>query len=323
MTQRPAYRAQTYEDLLNCLPTVFGFVPRESVIGLTVRGERNAIAFCLRHDLPEPGQEHALAGELASHLLRHACDGFMVFALSSDADRARAMALTLQDHLPLEQRRLTVWADDARIWSDTPGHSPLGEPYALSDHHEARVRAVAEGQVVLADRSELYAEVAGPQGERLRWLDAVHDEVVEAFVARALQPDADDLVGTERTRVAALVDRAIAGECLTDGERVEIAVLVAAISVRDAEWVRIDRRNARRLHEVWSSICRVAVPDFAPAVLALAGFAAWQAGDGARAVVALDQALRHDPDYSMAVLLMEAVQGGLHPDLWHAPGLTA
>lgn len=324
MTQhRAPYRAHTYEDLLNTLPMMFGFVPRESVIGLCVRTDRNAFGFRLRHDLPAPGRERALAAELAPHLLGNPHDGFMLFAVSADANRARTMVLALQDELPIERCRLAIWADDERIWSDTPGHPAEGEPYEMSDHHEARVHAIAAGMVVLGDRSELYAEVAGPTGERLRWLEAAHDHVVDAFVARALRDDTDDLVAGERGRVAASVDRALGGGALTDGELVEMTVLVASLSVRDAEWVRIDRDNAMALHALWASACRVAVPDFAPAVLSLAGFAAWQAGDGARAMVALEQALRFDPEYSMARLLTEVVQAGVDPSLWHAPSLSA
>jgi len=317
------YRAHTFEDLLNSLPALLGFVPRESVIGVCVHGDRNRFGFRLRHDLPEPGDERALAVELAGHLRRNGGDGYLLFALSSDAERARTTVLALRDALPVERCRLTVWADDDRLWTDLPGHAPEGEPYTISDHHEARVRAVAAGQVVLADRSGLHEEVAGPRGERLRWLDAAHDEAVDAFVARTLRPDAGDVLAVERARVAALVDRGLAGESLTDGELVEVAVLVASVSVRDAEWVRIDRANALAMHGVWASVCRAAIPDFAPAPLALAGFAAWQAGDGARALVALEEALRLDPDYTMAQLLMQLLQAGLHPDLWHAPELTA
>lgn len=324
MTQHEApYRATTHEDLLNTLPAMFGFVPRESVIGLCVHGERSRFGFRLRHDLPDPGGEADLATGLAPHLLRAGADGFLVLAVSADAERARAMVLALRDALPPERCRLVLWADDERVWSDAPGAPPEGEPYRLSEHHEARVRAVAAGRVILDDRAALYAEVAGPRGERLRWLDAAHDEAIDAFVARALRPDAGDVPAVERARVASLVDRALAGERLTDGDRVEMAVLVAAVSVRDAEWVRIDRDNALGMHAVWASVSRTAVPDFASAPLSLAGFAAWQAGDGARAAVALEEALRLDPDYTMARLLMELLQSGLHPDRWHAPELSA
>lgn len=324
MTQQPVpYRAHSFEDLINTLPTMFGFVPRESVVGLCVHGDRNRMGFRLRHDLPPAGGEDALAADLASHLLRNGGDGQLLLAISSDAERAREMVVALRDALPAENNRLTLWADDERLWTDLPGHPAEGEPYVLSDHHQARVHAVTAGIVVLDDRSELYAEVAGPAGERLRWLEAAHDHVVDAFVSRALQPGADDLVEQEKARVDSLVDRALAGETLTDGERVDLAVRVASVTVRDAAWVRIDRENALTMHAVWASVARVAVPDFAPAPLSLTGFAAWQAGDGARAVVALEEALRADPEYSMAQLLMDVVQTGLHPDLWHAASLSA
>src|SRR5690606_10178891 len=55
----------------------------------------------------------------------------------------------------------------------------------------------------------------------------------------------------------------------------------------------------------------------------LAGFAAWQWGDGARAVTALDRALQIEPDYRMGQLLFQAVQAGLHPDVWREVDLTA
>jgi hypothetical protein len=54
-------------------------------------------------------------------------------------------------------------------------------------------------------------------------------------------------------------------------------------------------------------------PGYVPAPACLLAFAAWQAGDGALANVAIDRALQADSGYSMALLLLDAVSGGLPP----------
>lgn len=323
MTDDP-YVAESYADLVNALPTFFGFVPRESVVGLTVRGDLCAFGFRLRHDLPDAGHEQALAAELAPHLVRNGGDGAIVIAIATGRERAETMACALRDALPPEFRWLTLWADEDRIWSDDPGDPEEGEPYVWSAHHESIVRAVANGQVILGDRADLETEVSPPVGERDPQHERTHDECVEQFVLRALNsPDSHDFVEAEQRAVTRLVERAMAGEALSDLERIELSVRVSPTQVRDREWNRIDRQNAAELYAVWSSVARLAEDEVAPAALCLAGFAAWQWGDGARAVTALDRALQIEPDYRMGQLLFQAVQAGLHPDVWREVDLTA
>lgn len=323
MTDDP-YLAESFADLVNALPVFFGFVPRESVVGLTVKGDLCAFGFRLRHDLPDSGYEDALAADLAPHLVRNGGDGVLVIAISADRERAKTMAWALRDALPPAFRWLTLWVDDDRIWSDLPGDPEEGEPYVWSAHHESIVRAVANGQVILGDRSELEAEVSPPVVERNPQHDRVHDECVAQFVVRALNsPDSHDFIVAEQQSVARLVERALAGASLSDLERIELSVRVSPTRVRDREWNRIDRRNAAELYAVWSSVARLADAEVAPASLCLAGFAAWQWGDGARAMTALDRALRIEPDYRMAQLLFSALQAGMHPDLWSQAARSA
>lgn len=317
------YRAHTFEDLLNALPTFFGFVPRESVVGLVVKGERCQFGFRLRHDLPEPGHEAELAAVLAPHLERNGGDGVFVMSISADAERARRMTMALRDAMPPHRRWLSLWADAERLWTDFADHPDEGEPYELIAHHEAVVRAVAGGQVILSDRSELEDEVAAATGERRRWLDFAHIESLDRLMCRAVACDELEFFSAEQEAVRELVDRALGGERLTDGELVELAVRVRPVEVRDHEWTRINRTNAAALHAVWSAVARVAEDEVAPTSLSLTGFAAWQWGDGARAEVALGRALRIDPEYSMARLLYRTVQAGIHPDRWSQTAKSA
>jgi hypothetical protein len=54
-------------------------------------------------------------------------------------------------------------------------------------------------------------------------------------------------------------------------------------------------------------------PDDAP-VCTLLAWTAYARGEGALANVALDRALAGRPDYSLALLLRAALDGGVHPD---------
>jgi Domain of unknown function (DUF4192) len=54
-------------------------------------------------------------------------------------------------------------------------------------------------------------------------------------------------------------------------------------------------------------------PELAAAPATLLAFAAWRAGDGAVASIALDRAFDADPAYPMARLLSDAIDNGLSP----------
>lgn len=318
---RDTYVAHTYQDLLNALPTFFGFVPRESVMAMCVTGPRNRFGFKLRHDLPAPEDVRSLATMLASHLVGNEGDGYFLFAVSRDAERARTMVLALQDALPRERCRLAIWADDCTVFSDTPGYPVQGEPYVMSDHHEARVRAIASGQVVLGDRSEVALEVATITGDRRRRLDAEHGRVLDDFLCRLRHQDPEDFEefqAAELIDLWQLTDRAFDGQSLSDAELVELAVRCSPTPVRDSFWYEIDRQNGQQWHSLWTAVARVAAPEFAPAALSLAGFAAWQWGDGARALVAAERALELEPEYLMAQILAQILADGLHPGTWSA-----
>ncbi|MBC9224867.1 DUF4192 family protein [Aeromicrobium sp. 636] len=323
MNDDEMFRVDSFDDLLNALPTLFGFVPRECVIGLSVSGPTCRFGFRLRHDLPPRGREKAVAAGLAEHLVRHGREGFFLIALSADAERARIMVTALRDALPVGRSWLVLWADEDRVWSAVPGHPEEGVAYALDRHHEAIVRAVAQGQVILADRSELANEVAPPAEQDEERLDRTHDVALERFLERATTTDPARFLTAERARVAHLVERALGGADLAEEDLVELAVLTSSMNVRDAVWPGIGRDNARGMHRLWAAVSRVASPDFAPAPLCLTGFAAWQMGDGARALVALDRALRLEPRYRMGLLLQDVLEAGVHPDRWSQADVTA
>lgn len=84
---------------------------------------------------------------------------------------------------------------------------------------------------------------------------------------------------------------------------------------RAAEWMEgPDSGPALRLWRALARRCVGPYSEHAAAPLTLAGWVAWSAGDGPSARVALDRALRSDPDYVFAQLLHRAFNDGMDPE---------
>jgi hypothetical protein len=119
------------------------------------------------------------------------------------------------------------------------------------------------------------------------------------------------------TAVRAAVDRQRAGGQLDDDEVAWLTVLLADGPARDDAWATIDADPALHVR-LWTEVLRRAEPELSPAPATLLGFAAWQAGDGIIAAMAVERALAADRDYVPARLLGEVLSGGVPPREWAA-----
>ncbi|MGY0004213.1 DUF4192 domain-containing protein [Micromonospora sp. I033] len=109
------------------------------------------------------------------------------------------------------------------------------------------------------------------------------------------------------------------GERLADDEVAWLTVLLTHLPVRDHAWARTDGRDADI--GLWTDVLRRAEPELVAAPGCLLAFAAWRAGHGALAAVAVERVLAAQPGYSLAVLLDDALRRGLSPaelDGWPA-----
>ena len=91
-----------------------------------------------------------------------------------------------------------------------------------------------------------------------------------------------------------------------------LAVSLHDVLVRDevATWA-LKRSDA--LLSLLEQVMRQTVPPYDAPVCTLLAWVAFARGDGSRVNVALDRALDTDPDYSMALLLRTALDGGVTP----------
>ncbi len=93
-----------------------------------------------------------------------------------------------------------------------------------------------------------------------------------------------------------------------------IAWAVQDLRVRDAAWGLITRSGARGHQEFWSDVARRVPEPLVAAPAALAGWAAWQSGNGALAWIAVDRCREVDPGYGLAGILAHCLDQALPPD---------
>ncbi|MGW0547934.1 DUF4192 domain-containing protein [Streptomyces altiplanensis] len=228
---------------------------------------------------------------------------------------------------------------DGRYWSyccpDERCCPPDGNVLAMPGTSVMAAAAAYAGIQVRGSLREMEARLAPPQQpagqeqEQVRALDAAG----LALVPRILS-------GTERERVTAetlglarrLMKRlgengpATAGWPDADAgddaliAHDEAAAVILGLQDREtrdraAEWMEgADAEPALRLWRALARRCAGAYDTHAAAPLTLAGWVAWSTGDEPGARVALDRALRADPEYTFARLLHQACNEGIDPE---------
>ena len=312
----PVFTAHDIPDLINTLPTLFGFTPEDSIIAIATFGPRNRLGFRLRMDMPAMEHVGVAAGQIVAHLAHQGAEGAIVIAVTDRTDVAEQLVSQVERRLGRIRPLVGAWADGTRYWTTFDDDDPKGHPYQTSDHHLAVVQAVAGGQEILPNRAALAAKLEPDGGPRRIWLnraaDTVSGQIVAALNTQPDRPVAD--IGLDDLRPA--LDTALARRSVTDDVALRFAMWATILPVRDALWALITPDNAREMVGLWSHVVRCAPPSMSPPSLSLAGFAAWLCGDGALALIAAERALTIDPHYTLAGLLLKLLEGGVSPSAW-------
>jgi hypothetical protein len=301
------YSASTVVDVVEAMPTLFGFAPTESFVAIVTSGPRNQFGFRMRLDMPDPSDVVEAAQMIAGHLNTHRQDGVVLVALTASQEVGDALMAGVVTYLSEAPVVLALRADDDHVWEhDRHGRPDYGAP--VHDRHpvvsEAVVQAITEGQQIWSSREELAAMfVPAPV------LQCVSDAA--AFVATS-GPEAGERLALSAT---AALEAAATGAIRDDQYRV-LAVAAQVIPVRDAIWSTITRETAESDAEVWRQVAIKTAGSAAAGPYALAGFGYWLAGDGARALMATEQALKADPHHSMASLVNTVLAAAINPADW-------
>ncbi|WP_183092843.1 DUF4192 domain-containing protein [Nocardioides stalactiti] len=312
-------RARCSEDLIAAAPLVLGFHPAASVVMMTSDGAR---PFHARADLPARDSPvdladlaRALAADLVRSAVRNGARSMALVFFSGDErvvrwcwgalrGAARQAGLHVADAVRVDGQRYYPLLGDR--------HSrEVGIAYDVSAHPFV-VEAVLHGIVVEKDRSVLTASVAPDpvfQGKVERALTQVR-----AGTAGPPWADEERRYWGEwlRQAVARHVD---AGTAPDEARVAWLCWLLQDERVRDAAWSLIDRQGASRHQSFWADVVRGAPDALVPAPAALLGWAAWQAGHGALAWIAVDRCREVDDRYPMATLLSRCLEGAVPPDI--------
>lgn len=310
---------------MEAVPYLLGFHPSNSLVALALRGRRHEVVFTMRLDLP-PTDERSVAGALARNIaayLTHAEAEQAVLVVYCESGRG-------PDGLPCSRlvdaacralRRSEVEILDAlyvgagRWWSYTcaaPECCPIeGHPMSTDGNSTVAATAIYAGLVALPNR-EAVEKILEPVGfPAAKAMAQALGRADEALAARINDQSSLDVVRAEsRALLTAAVDTEPA---LPDDDAARLIVGLEDVVVRDecCEWTDTERAPAAQ--RLWVQLARRAAPGYDVVPLAMVGWFAWRGGDSTLARIAVDRCLRSDPQYSLALLLGEALDSAVNP----------
>jgi len=325
-------RAGTPDAVLAVVPHMLGFYPSRSLVVLGL-GPRQRVVVTFRYDLPDPA-DFEIADDIADHathvLGRERITAALLVGYGPEELVVPVVASTVRSLIGSGvDVHEVLRADSGRYWSmlcdDAGCCPPEGRSYDPGSHPAAGTLTDA-GLTAHPDREALARTLQRPAGSA----DRIRRATVAAQLRLSQLVDYGAATGDPIPRLRATrtgrreVQRAI--RRYRDGGRIDsiehlawLAVLVADLRVRDDAWARMDPAHSADHCRLWTDIVRSAAIEFVPAPASLLAFTAWQSGNGALAVMAVERALAADPGYSMAHLIDSAVQAALPPSAARMP----
>ncbi len=323
---RTVVRLRGPDDVLGIVPWRLGFHPTESLVVVVLQGSRRRERLVMRMDLPDPrsgATAVAVARETAGRAEQAAADEVLVAIYTTAADDAGELPFTdLVDELASALDDVGVdlpealLVRDGRRWSYLcrepsccpPDGLPLPErPTAAADAYAAE--AVLRGAVVLPDRGALRRSVHPS------------DHAVAVAVRRRAWDQLATLVPTGRMAAEGAERLGLLRERFARGEREPpepVDALLVALGLvdprrRDGLMTAVLDDDTGAVLELLGHVARLVDDDVAAPVCTVLGWLAYATGDGALALVAVERALRADPGYTMAQLLLGGIDGMVPP----------
>jgi hypothetical protein len=339
---KPLLRLRSPSDIVEAVPYLIGFQPEDSLVVVSLRGERLRVGLTARVDLPPAESAESCAREFVGYLKRdNAVRAVVVFYPPSGGPSypsVRPIADAFTKHL--KRSRIAVadvlCVSERRWWSlhctDADCCPPGGTPVSHGATSVTAVTMAVAGQVVLSSRAELERTIAPVGG------------VVEAAMAYAL-PRADislasrlmtgqrgAVTGETLELFGAIVNRRMVTEPgagdrrLSVDDAARLIVGLEDVQARDEVigWFEGAWGDATR--DLVTELVRHALPPWDVPAMTVFAWISYLQGNGALAGMALERALVAEPDYYLAQLLEQALRGALNPEvfrsLYNAPRLS-
>ena len=310
-TQIPRFRLESPADIALLAPYLIGFTPEESLVVVVM--EDNQVQVTARADIADM-QPRGAAEDLVDRIWARfpSADAFLV-TYTQDPEAGWALLKRCIDRLPVgvRQQEMVVNQD---IW-----HLPDGAQGRL-DPSRFSVEAAYHGLTRLTGRSELEARFASaPDSPQLdAEVRAALDDLPKYRDLTALLDHTRDLLHRNLGSRAPF-GSGRASQPMSTVDSVQLTQLVQNRHARDFALASISKDTAPRHLALWSEVLNRTPSRFAETPAAIAGIAAWIAGDGASASIALtrSQSAATSPRASGPADLLDAIiDQVLPPSAW-------
>lgn len=311
------------------MPQLLGFRPERSVvlIGYSARGG-SAIGPVLRCDLPPRQARREVAELMVTRLRQTGSPAAMIVVIGESGASEGAGELTIP-HTSLARMigrelkrhrielRESLWTRAIRTGAPWRCYLHRGCRGRLPDPSSTVVAATAAGLglVTAGSRDELARQFEPDDADVLR----VRSELIDANLREV--EGKDEPFSTERGVLAmrAALEGSLRGRLsMSDAELADLALALCDVRIRDACLATArPPTSARALaaSNLWLALTRaLPAPERAEAAC-LAGYAAYQRGEGPLAGIALETALEANPAHLLSALLRRALEHGMDPRL--------
>lgn len=313
---RERVTARNLGDLAAAVPTIIGFRPDNSLVALCIDAHTHQAKLNIRIDLPNTTAEMTEAADVIStHINRHAPLKAILFAVTHDDAAGRDMIGLVENGIRPQSVIGAGRIHGDRYW-DLQRPTPAdGRPLPSGGYaQELAATNILDGRRVFNSRAEMESVFKPVGPAQQKQTGAALLVIVDEFNATRRDKGDPAALGALTDIAAAELDTI--AEDPSQFSPAGAAWLVFAssiIPVRDALLSKITPDNARQHAEAWRLTATHAPETVAAGAYALTAFAHWRAGEGAQASVAVGQALRCNPDHTLAKLTDIAVSEGLNP----------
>jgi hypothetical protein len=324
---KPRYRIRTPADIVDAVPYLLGFQPANSLVVLSLRGERSRIGLTARVDLPGPADAVQCARAFVGYLARDKAARAIVVLYPPGGGPAHSSVRPLADAL-VEQlgaagidAKEVLCVGDGRWWSlcctDDECCPSSGTPIAAAGTSAAAAAMAFAGVAVLQSRKELEHTIALVNGAVRAAMEYALPRAIEGLVERHAITSRAQVVAESIELFRAAVHQRIASAAEATPPSIDDAARLIVglddVPARDEVLAWFDGEWGRATRDLLIELVRRAVPPFDVPALTTLAWICYLQGDGALAGIALDRARAADPTYSLAQILNQALAAPLDP----------
>lgn len=313
-------KLSTLVDIVSAIPYSLGFQPTESMVAVALKGPRERLSFTMRLDLLPPAHDEDVARMCAARMSHANATGVLLFIYTSPPQQLGDLPRhELVEHI---QKALSVPLRDAalvaggRVWSYLCAEPECCPPegQALTGDSPGAVNVAAAhalvGSVLLPSRDALVATTQAVGGVAAASMRQAIDRAFDGVAAIGV---GDEMVDSSLE----MVERLCAGYAdgpvtLTHDTAAQLALRAHNVVFRDALLGRLARGDDA-LARLVADLARLAQPPYDAPAATMLGVCGYFRGDGVVGMAAAERALATDPDYSLAKLLVHAIENQMDP----------